>query len=297
MKHIFIVNPVSGHGKSKQIIPWIHSYFQENPGQYEVLMTQSHGHATELTHQYSQADDVCVYACGGDGTVNEVLNGLQDGVTMALIPTGTGNDFTRMFEYPKWKLKQILYKTIEGKEVMVDYGLIDDRRFMNCATMGFDADINLKAEKLGKKLPIPSKLVYIASIFPSLKERKPMNLTLTIDETYTFTSLLTAVMNGRFYGGGFLPTPKATCQDGLFDICVVKNPPLSTILLLLPKYMKGTHTKHPMVVFFKGKKLRIQAERVMNVQIDGEVSQSSDIHLEIVHKGAKVRVPQASVLQ
>ena len=96
MKHIFIVNPTSGGGKPATLIPVIHEYFKDKKEPYEILLTERNGHATDLTRRYSIKDDVTLYVVGGDGTVFEVLNGLNDSVPMAIIPAGTGNDAFRM---------------------------------------------------------------------------------------------------------------------------------------------------------------------------------------------------------
>ncbi len=299
MKHIFIVNPVSGHGRSKKIIPWIHDYCQANGKDYEILMTEGKGHATQLAARYTAKDDVTVYACGGDGTGYEVLNGMQAGVPMAVIPSGTGNDFTRMFEYPKGlSLKETLFQTIDGKEAQVDIGRANQTMlFHNCLTMGLDAAVTVKAEKLGKKLPIPSKLVYIVSVFLTLKERKPIDLELTMDgKTTHHQMLLLAIMNGKFYGGGFQPTPDASVQDGVFDICLVDYTSLSRILLLLPKYMVGKHVLEREAHFYKCTSLQVKTAQLVPSQIDGEVKYLQEYDCELQPKFITVRVPQASGL-
>jgi diacylglycerol kinase (ATP) len=295
MKHIFIINPVSGHGRSSKLVPWIHAYFANRENEYQIFITTGNGHAIELAAQYSVQDDVTVYACGGDGTAYEVLNGLQEGVPMAVIPSGTGNDFTRSFQYPKTlkSLKDILIQTIEGRNVQIDIGEANGLRFHNCTTMGLDAKVTIKAQTVGKKLPLPSKLVYIVSLFMTLKERAPVELQLTLDgKTTVHEMILCAVMNGKFYGGGFKPTPDASVQDGLFDVCLVDYCDLWTILRLLPKYMFGTHIHEKQAHFYKADKLEIRTLEPIASQIDGEVYHLQEYKFIMRPKWLTTRVPQ-----
>lgn len=296
MKHIFIINPVSGHGRSSKLVPWIQTYFMNREDEYEIHMTTGKGHASQLASQYSVKDDVTVYSCGGDGTAYEVLNGIQKGVPMAVIPSGTGNDFTRSFQYPKHlkDLKEILIQTIEGRNVQIDIGEANGILFHNCTTMGLDAKVTIKAEKVGKKLILPSKLVYIVSLFLTLKERAPVELHLTLDgKTTVHQMILCAVMNGKYYGGGFKPTPDASVQDGLFDVCLVDYCSLGTILRLLPKYMFGKHTHEKQAHFYKADKVEIKtpAEAIAS-QIDGEVFHLQEYKFIMHPKWLTARVPQ-----
>jgi YegS/Rv2252/BmrU family lipid kinase len=253
-----------------------------------------------LASKYSVEDDVTVYACGGDGTAYEVLNGIQKGVPMAVIPSGTGNDFTRSFRYPKHltELKDILIQTIEGRNVQIDIGEANGLLFHNCTTMGLDAKVTIKAEKVGKKLMMPSKLVYIVSLFLTLKERAPIELHLTLDgKTTVHQMILCAVMNGKYYGGGFKPTPDASVQDGLFDVCLVDYCNLFTILRLLPKYMFGKHTHEKQAHFYKADQLEIRTKEPIASQIDGEVFHLSHYKFIMHPKWLTTRVPQNCDIQ
>ncbi len=300
MKHIFIINPVSGHGRSSKLVPWIQEYFKNKEEEFQILMTTGKGHASELAAQFSVSDDVTVYACGGDGTAYEVLNGIQKYVPMAVIPSGTGNDFTKSFQYPKSlkTLKDILIQTIEGRNVQIDIGEANGLLFHNCTTMGLDALVALKAQKVGKRLILPSKFVYIISLFLTLKERAPIELHLTLDgKTTVHQMILCAVMNGKYYGGGFKPTPDASVQDGLFDVCLVDYCELPRILRLLPKYMFGNHTKEKEAHFYKADKLEIKTLEPIASQIDGEVFHLNEYKFIMHPKWLTARVPQNCEIQ
>ncbi|MHC1734216.1 MAG: diacylglycerol kinase family protein [Erysipelotrichaceae bacterium] len=297
MKHVFIVNPVSGKGKTKKIVPLIHAYFASHPGEYEILETPAHGSAIEFTSRYTAADDVIVYSVGGDGTAFEVLNGLNEGVRMAVIPGGTGNDFFRMAGAQGKDMAKVLADTIEGRDVHVDHGLINGKRVINTSSMGFDAQINNTATRIGKKLPIPSTLVYLVSVFITLSELRAYNLTLELPEgTHKFRAVLIVINNGRWYGGGFQPTPMADIQDGHFDICVIDECNWLTVLRLLPKYMSGKHIHEKQAHFFKADRFVLKSEGDVDIAFDGEPMRGDRFDFEMVKGGLFLRVPQSSTL-
>lgn len=298
MKHVFIINPTSGKGKAYQQVDVIQEIFESRNDEYEILFTEYQGHATELVRRFRTSDNVTIYAVGGDGTAYEVLNGLQDEVAMAIVPAGTGNDYYRMLGYTKKELKDIILETIEGKTVKVDYGLANDRRFLNMIALGLDADTNQVAQDVGKKLPVPRSLVYIISALIVIMRPKKLDLTLKMDgQQIDRKAILIAIMNGRWYGGGFQPTPDASIQDGTLDICVVSDMSFIRMLQLLPKYFKGKHKGNPEVEFFRTNELVLQTNRMSSVSCDGETSKQDKLTLKLVKNGLSLRVPKASTLK
>ncbi len=297
MKHIFIINPISGRGRAYQQVSIIEAVFKDRLDEYEIIITEHQGHASEIARRYRRSDDVTLYAVGGDGTAYEVLNGLQEQVPMAIIPAGTGNDYYRMIGYREKSLEKLIKATVEGREVTVDYGLANDRRFLNMMALGLDAETNQVAQDIGKKLPIPRSFVYAISALAVIVRPKKLDIQLTInDQVINRKVLLIAIMNGRWYGGGFQPTPEASIQDGLFDVCVVDDLPIYKILKLLPKYFKGTHVNESVVEFFKSDTLEIKTTKLSAVTCDGETSKQDMIMFRLIKDGLVLRVPQASTL-
>jgi diacylglycerol kinase (ATP) len=298
MKHVFIINPTSGKGKAYQQVEAVKELFNEKKEPFEILLTEYQGHATELAKRYRMSDNVTLYSVGGDGTAYEVLNGLQDQVPMAIIPAGTGNDYYRMLGYTKKDIKSIIKETVEGKVVKTDYGLANDRRFLNMMALGLDAEANQVAQDLGKKLPIPRSLVYaISALFVIVRPRR-INLELEINgETIIQKSLLIAIMNGRWYGGGFQPTPMASIQDGLLDVCLVADVSFLRMIQLLPKYFKGTHVNEPEVKFYRSNQFELKTEKLCSVSCDGETNKQDRIVFKLVKDGLCLRVPQSSSLK
>ncbi len=286
----FIVNPISGNGKSLKVFPELEKYLNEKHIKYEALYTKYKGHAIELVQEVVlKAHDQIIVVVGGDGTLNEVINGLQTNVIpIGYIPTGTGNDYAREMNIPKdplLALKRILEKNIRK----IDIGKINQNYFVNVASMGFDAEIAKYANqtKLKKFL---GRFVYVLGVIKTLRNFKPKGLDITIDnKIYSFNRVwLIAIANNRFYGGGMVISPNAKNNDGLFDICVIKDINGFQLLKLFPTVFSGKHVKYPMVKIIRGKNITINTEEQLVIQTDGEIIEHMNINAEVLYHGIAV---------
>ncbi len=301
MKHIFIINPISGNGIVHKVPEMIRSILDDD-ALFSIRITEYAGHAIEIAREYTQADDVCLYAVGGDGTAHEVLNGLQENVAMAIIPAGSGNDFYWMVGSLKQSLRDILEQTIYGKTVKVDYAMANAIRFLNCTNIGIDANINFRANKLGDRFKFFrrfKKISYLVCAVAELFHLEPFEATFTFNgQSITKKILLTSVMLGRQYGGGFKSTPQASIQDGLLDICMVGVPkPMIKVFYLFPKYYAGKHEQIDIVDLYQARSVTFSTAAPVNVGNDGEIFQGNSVELSIVEKGLNLRVPQSSELK
>ncbi|QNU67047.1 diacylglycerol kinase family lipid kinase [Ruminiclostridium herbifermentans] len=292
MQHIFIINPKAGKGKALEMIPIIREYFKDKAEKFIIQITDHPGHATEIARKYSAIEDCRIYSVGGDGTINEVVNGIA-GTQSALgvIPAGSGNDFIRSLT-SAYDIKDILVRTIKGEEKSIDLGKVNDNYFINISSIGFDADVVFNADKFKKVPGITGSMAYVISIIYTVIKKKFCKVKINIDDRRMENKiLLAAIANGRFYGGGMLAAPEAKIDDGLFDICLVSEASRFKILRLFPMYIKGQHGKLDEVEFLRGKKIQIESDEVLSLNIDGEIFSSSKIAFEIIEKGIKVVVP------
>lgn len=292
MKHLFIVNPKAGKGKSLNIISQIKEAFKDINEEYIIEITKWPGHATELVRNYVSKEDYRVYSVGGDGTLNEVLNGMVNSEScIGVIPSGSGNDFIRNICGNKLP-DNIIKSTINGKVKMLDLGKIDDRYFINISSVGIDAEVVNNAKNL-KAIPLISgKIAYILSAVITIFKYKYKNIQLEIDgKGVTLRSTLLAVANGKYYGGGMKVAPFADLQDGLLDICVINSLSRVKMLLLFPKLIKGKHDEIKEVSFLKGRKVQIDANEEVYISIDGEIIRKKKFNLEIIPKGIKFIIP------
>lgn len=288
-KHIFIVNPVSGKRKHTETVRMIQKHFSD-PSEYEIFYTEYVGHAKEIAEQFE--GNYRIYSVGGDGTAHEILNGLKEGVELALIPVGSGNDFARMITRQK-DLDLVISDMIKGQSELVDVGLANGELFLNCLNVGLDAEVNVRANRIRKRF-IPRQLVYIyAAIFEVIKN---FELTLSfVDEDGVLTKniVLASVMNGKWYGGGFKSAPEAELDDGLFDLCRVKALPRRKIFPLLPVYFQGKHTDNPAVTMKKLSTLLIYAQQPFTYGCDGEIFETERLDIRILPKVLPLVRPRA----
>ena len=303
MKHLFIINPAAGKGKTLDYIAGIKEYFSGKNDIYFIETTRYPGHGVELVKQYVSRDTFRVYAVGGDGTVNEVLNGIAGSdSSLAVIPAGCGNDFFKsLVKYfagknppEKQDLKdRLLEGLVNGSELTVDMGRINDRYFINIASLGFDAEVVYNSQKI-KKLPLVSGLfAYIISVFATLISYKRNPLKITIDgSTMEKNTLLVAVANGKYYGGGMQPAPSAEIDDGFLDICLIEYVGRMKIMKFLPKFVKGTHADIKEVSFHRCKSLSIFSKNKVAMNVDGETGIiEGKADFEIIPGGIKIVLP------
>ncbi len=295
MRHIFIINPTSGIKDSKKVIPWIQAYFDDE-SQYEIFVTEYPGHATEIANRYSVRDHVCLYSIGGDGTAYEVLNGINDNVPMAVIPNGTGNDFHRTIYKEKFKLEDMLVQTIEGDIHMIDFGVANEHRFLNMFTVGLDAMIADLATKANTMKFIPNSMSYVIGAVKSLKKFPKIKFKFKYNgDTIEQDSLLLAVMNGQYYGGGFNPTPEASLSDGFFNVLLIEDVTRRTFLRLILKYAQGKHKELKQIQDFKLQSFELTADKKMTYTCDGEIFEDDYFVITMLEKRLPFRMPKGSV--
>ena len=292
MKHIFIINPAAGKGKSLELIPYIKECFKDCEEDYIVRITEYPGHATELAKEYSGKGKCRIYSIGGDGTVNEIVNGMAGtDSALGIIPSGSGNDFFRSIHAGN-DIKRILLDTVIGEERQVDLAKANDKYFINVASVGFDAEIVFNAQKF-KKLPgISGSMAYVLSLLYTTVINKNNNIEIDIDGIRQKMSvLLAAIANGRYYGGGMMPAPDAKLNDGWLDICLIRVTPRWKIFALFPKFIKGLHGQLKEVSFYRGKSVTIQSEKYISLSTDGEVVTAKTIKFEILERAINVIFP------
>ena len=293
MKHIFIVNPKSGNGQYKRIIEQINSYF-ENEDDFEIIMTEYPGHAVEIASRFN--DQHRLYAVGGDGTAHEVLNGLNDGVALGLIPAGSGNDFLRIYE-PKIDTKTIIDDLIHGDIKKIDYVQFNNKRQLNCANVGLDAFINQAVNKSNIRF-VPRKFLYLLYAIKELVSKKTIFIDVIIDGVVeTHEVLLATFMNGQYYGGGFRSAPHADVTDGLLDVTLISNVSRLGILRLLPVYFQGKHMHLDIVKSYQVSEVQVSSKHPILVGCDGELEMLKDFKLSVHPQAVKLIVPQGSILK
>ena len=269
----------------------IKKYFEENEESYTIEITKYPGHATELVKSYCSQKEYRVYAVGGDGTLNEVLNGIIDtSSTLGVIPCGSGNDFIKSIVAEI--TDDIFIRTLKGSERSIDLGKINDRYFLNISSVGFDSEVVYYTNKIKKIKFISGPTAYILGILRTLFTYRFINAQIDIDGIkYNKELLLTAISNGKCYGGGIKITPKANIEDGVFDLCIVDKVSRLKIFFLFPKAIKGEHESIKQVNFYRGKKVSIKSHKEFVLNIDGELIKTKEVICELIPKAIKILIP------
>ncbi len=279
MKAELIINHTAGGGKPKKHISAILSFFDSIDLEYHISWTPSSGGATTLAHQAAEQGFDLIISVGGDGTINEIINGIIPASTqpkLGIIPAGWANDFIKSTSIPKDILSacQIIP---QQKTKMIDVGLINEQiHFVNVCGIGFDADIAALANKMKTNHPnwkTLSAYVYVFATIQKLLIPLPsFQAKITIDgQVIEGEMLLIAIANGRIEGGKFNITPEAEIDDGLLDICIIGKMNRFRCFYLLPKAIKGTHRDVTEVSFFKGKEVLIEVTKPVTAQVAGEI--------------------------
>ncbi len=299
MKHIFIINPTAGQGKSLEFIrPRLDEVCKKYSLDCEIIVTQRRGEGIEIVREKAKSgEEIRFYACGGDGTLYEVVNGAYGfkNVQVAVIPLGSGNDFIRLFGTKEEFL--VLEDQINGVPVELDLIDCDGEIAINQCSMGMDAEVCAMQGKL-KKLPgVGGEGAYYLGCLYAIAKKFKNTFTYSIDdgEKITKDCLFCFVGNSRWYGGGFKAAPLAQPDDGVLDIVVVESRvSRAKLVTLLNKYKRGEHLDWDITSFKRGKKLVIHSDKPAAVNVDGEIKYVTDTSFKLVEKGMTFVVPAKS---
>lgn len=294
MKHIFIINPKAGKGNAIKYKAIIEDYFKNIQQKYEIIITERPEHAIEILNNYSYDEECTVYSVGGDGTLNEVLNGITGkDVSLGIIPAGTGNDFIKSY-LGEIEPKEIVKRTIEGSSKEIDIGCINNKYFVNISSVGFPAYVNLKADTF-KKIPFLSgSLAYILAAIRALFKFKSEKIKFIIDDIqYDDEMFLIALANGKYYGGGIVMAPNAEISDGYLEFYgIKKSNPFKIIRYFVAILSKKDIRYINETYYHKCKSLKLISEKELVSNIDGEIIISNEFDFKIIPKGIKLIIPK-----
>lgn len=282
MRHVFIINPTAGKvNKTEELTKQIEALSSSES--VEIIITEGVGDATAKARNIAESgEEVRIYACGGDGTANEVLTGIagHDNCALGIIPIGSGNDFVRAMDNFSRDDFLDIGRMVRGTERRIDLIECDGRYSMNVFSVGFDCAVANNMERF-KRLPlVGGSLAYKMSIIYCLFSKRKHPVKIHIDgepfskATFRKTTLLAVAGNGKFYGGGIKAAPLADMSDGYMDFIHVNTVSVLKFISVLGQYIKGNHVnnpKYPFVTFKRCKRIRFMAEGPLDVNFDGEI--------------------------
>ena len=297
MKHLFIVNPIAGdHDKSAEIRSMVQTAFLSRSDPFEVYVTKDAKDATrKIRTECSNGEDLRVYACGGDGTFNECVCGaaLQPNVAVCPFPTGTGNDFCRMFG-DDGALFRNLEALLDGTVREIDLISCNGSYSANICSVGIDARIGTNVHRYSKLPIIGGAGGYVISAVVNAVKGIATNMHIRCGsfEVEAKHSLVCAC-NGRFYGGGFNPSPDAKLDDGIMDVYIAKKVSLFNFARLIGKYAKGQADTLPQyITHLRGTDLYIEFDGEDVINLDGEALYATSVNMHLIPRALRLIVPK-----
>ena len=296
MKHLFIINPAAGgRNRSKEYCETIHKICRARKVSYEIRISTAPGETVRLAREAAQTgEELRIYACGGDGTLNEVVAGAvgYDNVAVTVFSGGSGNDFVKIFDDPRAFFD--LHRLMDAEEVSFDLIRCNEDIALNICSVGLDARVGTDAYRY-KRLPMLNGFrAYAAStvvnVIKGISEHYVVEINgERIDGELTFV----CVCNGRFYGGGFNPVPEADPADGMLDVLLATKVNRAQVASLIGKYKNGRYKEMPdQLRYIKTDAVRILCDKPTAINLDGELRRAQVIEMSVAKEKIRFFYPK-----
>ena len=296
MNHLFIINPAAGsRDRTEDYRRQIEKSFDERGGNYRIAVSEGPGDIRRIANSAARTgEELRIYACGGDGTLNEVVQGVAgcENVAITVFSGGSGNDFVKIFDDPKAFFD--LDRLLDARETTFDLIRCNDDISLNICSVGLDARIGTDVSRY-KRLPLlhgfrAYAVSTVINLFKGISEHYVVELEgEQVDDQHTFV----CVCNGRFYGGGFNPVPDADPTDGLLDVLLVKKVRLWQVPGIIGKYKNGRYQELPHLVrHYRTKEVTIRCDKPTPINVDGELRTAQTIHMSLAKEKVRFFYPK-----
>ncbi len=309
-KTVFLVNPASAGGSTGRRWPELAHRAATLGLTGDALVSEEQGHLTALAEEAVRGGATRLVVVGGDGSVNEVVNGIAgsfetsrgsraEDVQLAVVPRGTGWDFARSHGIPR-DLDAALDVALNGDVREIDAGLVTFRawaghegrqHFANVASAGISGAIAQRANETSKALG--GKISYYWSTLAVFARWQTGEMRVSVDDEIRAGRIIdTMVANGRFLGGGMMMLPEAEPDDGLFDVLVIGDVTKRDLAFTLPKSYRGKHLPHPRLEVLRGRVVTVDADEPLPIELDGEQPGTTPARFEVVPRAFRLRKPR-----
>ena len=296
MKHLFIINPAAGsRDRSKQYRQIIESCCTQRGLTYEIAVSGAPGECTRIAREAAQTgEEYRIYACGGDGTLNEVVAGGAGypNVAVTVFSGGSGNDFVKLFDDPKAFFD--LERLLDADTAEFDLIRCNDDVAINICSVGLDARIGTDVASY-KRIPLLQgfrayAVSTVVNVIRGISEHYVVELDgQTIDDELT----MICVCSGRYYGGGFNPVPEADPTDGLLDVLLVKKVSRLQVAGVVGKYKAGRYKELPhLVTHYRTKEVTIRCDKPTAINLDGELRTAQEVKMSVASEKIRFFYPK-----
>lgn len=280
MRIYIIGNPIAGAGKASRLIKKAKKLLEGAGYKVEILLTGGPGEASRKVQALAPAADV-LFVVGGDGTLNEVVNGLSDPseVPIAFLPAGTGNVVACELGLTS-DPKAVAASIRAGRVRKMDMGLAGGRRFLMVGSVGFDALVTEQVAKMRRgKLGFKR---YLIPILRTIRKYRPPELVVRLDGSKTVEGSLLIVTKTPYYGGIFTVARSASCDSGWFDVCVLRNGSVSSLIRCYSAAYRDRLPRCPGVRFFRAKRVEVTAAEPTSVEVDGDFLGTTPVVFKLI---------------
>ena len=296
MKHLFIINPAAGsRNRTQEYSDVIHKICRARKLDYEIRVSTAPGEATRITREAAETgEDFRIYACGGDGTLNEVVAGAAgyENAAVTVFSGGSGNDFVKIFDDPRAFFD--LHRLMDADEATFDLIRCNDDLSLNICSVGLDARIGTDVSRY-KRIPLLQGFrAYAASSVVNIVKGIGEHYVVEVGgEVFDGRHTFVCVCNGRYYGGGFNPIPEADPSDGLLDVLVVKEVSRSQVPGLIGKYKNGRYKELSHVArYLKTDCVKITCDKPTPINLDGELRTAQVIEMKVAQEKIRFFYPK-----
>ena len=294
--HLFIINPAAGsYNRTEKVSEIIHKICRARKLSYEIRVSTAPGECARIAREAAQTGkELRIYACGGDGTLNEVVAGAAgfDNAAVSVYSGGSGNDFVKLFDDPKAFFD--LHRLMDAEIATFDLIDCNGDLSLNICSVGLDARIGTDVSNY-KRIPLLQGFrAYAASTVVNVVRGISEHYVVEVDgETVDDEFTMICVCNGRFYGGGFNPVPTADPSDGLLDVLLVKKVTRAQVPLVIGKYKAGRYAELPHLVrHLQTDKLPIRCDAPTPINLDGELRTAREVNFRVSEKKIRFFYPK-----
>ncbi|HOS68636.1 MAG TPA: diacylglycerol kinase family lipid kinase [Bacillota bacterium] len=304
-KIYIVVNPVSANKTTAREWPLYEKALSDAGFEFDAVLTEYPGHAAELTRKALKLGYKTIMSVGGDGTMNEVVNGffdndrlIDENSRLIVFSRGTGCDFIRTLGINK-NIEDLLAILKRNREKQIDVGRLSlvsaegnmsVKYFLNIADIGIGAETADRVNKNSKRLS--GFLSFMLGTLSTVVLYKNQNFEVVIDDNIHLNGIMNSVIvaNGKYFGGGMMVAPDAVMDDGVFDIIILGNLSKPDIIKSFPLIYKGKHMNHPKLKYYRGRKVKVTSGGKGLIEVDGEIPGRADAVFELMPKAFKILV-------
>ena len=301
MKHLFIINPAAGSkDRTAEYSQEIHRLCRQRELDYDIRVSTAPGECRRFAREAAESgEEYRLYACGGDGTLNEVAQGAAGyaNVAVTVFSGGSGNDFVKLFDDPQAFFS--LERLLDAQEATFDLIRCNDDIAMNICSVGLDARIGTDVSRY-KRLPLLQGFrAYAASTVVNVVKGIAEHYVVELNgKRIEGEQTMICVCNGRYYGGGFNPVPEADPADGLLDVLLVKKVSRVQVAGVIGKYKAGRYKELPKLVrHFRTEQVKIICDKPTPVNLDGELRTATEVTMSVADEKLRFFYPRGLVWQ